>query len=400
MKVLLILLSGQHVPNLQSVEAVEPDLVAYVETNEMKKKGVWQNLENALKMRSAVVKSQCFTLENETSIKSAKRLFFEIKERYKADELTVNLTGGTKLMSIAAYDIFRESDARLIYKPFRFVDEFVDIGEDSAVRFESKLSVRQFLNGYGYDILASDQQIERHLAYISNYVDIAAYLVQNHEKHEIRGCLANIKRIYGDSKGDLIIDESDRVFTNDDVLRKFLIGNLGEEPTEEGNLHGTLKKHIVKFLTGEWLEVFLWGLLSKYASDLGVSNPLHSVRVRKISSDDLENELDVAFLAGDELCIIECKTGRQLQDVKGTLTLHKIKAIKEMFGALKIRTYLITTSDNIRNPDGSVKKNISSRAREYGCKLVTGITLHDISDHYKQQEQEYLMTAMKKTFDL
>lgn len=37
MKVLVISLSQQHIPNLLSVEAVKPDIVAYVETDEMKK---------------------------------------------------------------------------------------------------------------------------------------------------------------------------------------------------------------------------------------------------------------------------------------------------------------------------------------------------------------------------
>lgn len=403
MKVLVISLSQQHIPNLLSVEAVKPDIVAYVETNEMRKKDAWNNLKAALDLHDIEFDARKYALENENSFDSIKELFWGIQEEYANDELIVNLTGGTKLMSIGAYEVFRESDTKMIYKPFRYINRFVVLGENRTLEFQSNLSVRQFLRGYGYDITSSDEKIEKSAKSNAGYFEVAAHLTANHDNPTISKCLSNLKRIYNEAggSGNLVVGKSDGLFTSDQHLKSFLVGNLGMDSGSDHYLHGTLNKHHVKFLSGEWLEVFLWGLLDRWSSSLGVFDPVQSVNIQKRTVNGIvENEFDVVFLHNNALFVIECKTGRQEYDRNGKNTLYKLKSVTNQLNALKTKTFLATTSWNILDNSGAVKESFASRAKEYSCRIIAGNDIRRLALAHISKENEKVKNDLNKMFDL
>jgi len=389
MRVLVILLSGQHVPNLLSVEAFKPDLVAYVETDDMKRIEAWNNLRKALEIKDLSFEHKAFHLSNDNSLRAIMRLFGDIQDRYKDEELIVNVTGGTKLMAIGAFEVFRKTNARIIYKPFRYVDEFIDLENDSSIETKGGLSVRQFLKGYGYDISETDEEIEeRHRKY-SSFFEMASYLAENFRHSTISGCLSNLMRINdGSDSGKLNIDVSDGLRTNDPILKRFLIAYLGMDSLESDELHGTLDRNIVRFLTGEWLEIFIWGVLREYGHLVDVSEPMHSVTILKKNEPGVvKNELDVAFLKDNNLCIMECKTGKQMMDRDAQKTIYKFKAVIDQFKALSTSQYLVTTSDNLLDGDGEVKNYIASRLAEYDIKLVKDLDIQNLANAVKKKDE-------------
>ncbi len=403
MKVLVILLSGQHVPNLLSIEAVKPDKIAYVETKEMKRSKAWSNLENALEMNDVSIDSKRFELVEENSMASIRGLFKEILGRYIDDEIIVNLTGGTKLMSIGAYDIFKSSEARLIYKPFRHVNEFIDIMSDSRLDFETTISIRQFLKGYGYEISDNDKQIEKHLDECSSLFSFASHLAGKHRTNDVRGCLSNLARINfekGSEMGDLSIDISHGLRTNDIPLKMFLVANLGMNSMEEEILHGELSRKYVRFLTGEWLEIFIWGLLNTYGNELGFRDPNHSVTFFKRNKPGVtKNELDVAFLNGTKLCIVECKSGKQGMDKDAHGVIYKMKAVMDQTKALDISGFLVTTSDNVLDSGGNVKRHIGSRSDEYGLRLILSDDIIRLSKAHESNDKITIIKILSQLFN-
>ena len=400
MNVLVILLSGQHIPNLLSVEAVKPDKIAYVETEDMKKSRAWSNLEKALEISNIKVEAESFQLKEENSINAIKRIFTKIKDQFCDDDITVNLTGGTKLMSIGAYDVFKDTSAQMIYKPFRYVNEFVDLEKDCKVKFKSDLSIRQFLRGYGYEISESDEEIENHLKDCSILFDLSLYIAENHNINAIRGCISNLTRINaGRNSGDLIIDISDGLRTSDVTLKKFLVGHLGMRSLNEEILHGRLSRKVVRFLTGEWLEIFIWGLLDKFSMDLGFRNPLHSLTILKRNESGVtKNELDVVFLKGTKFCIVECKTGKQNADEDASNVIYKLKSIMEQTRALDVGSYLVTTSDNIIGIDGNIKRHIASRMDEYGVNIIQSRDVRNFALAYRKRDFLQLKRDLSKFF--
>ena len=71
--------------------------------------------------------------------------------------------------------------------------------------------------------------------------------------------------------------------------------------------------------------------------------------------------------------MIDCKSGSQAHDPGGDV-LYKIEAVIRQFRALRVQSWLATTSANVLDPQtGSAKANIATRANIYGCHLI----LHD-----------------------
>jgi hypothetical protein len=133
-------------------------------------------------------------------------------------------------------------------------------------------------------------------------------------------------------------------------------------------VRGHLDKYAVLFLTGEWLEAFLWGLLRRHQQPLNVWDVHLGIVVGK---NQLQNELDVTFMHRHNLNMIECKTGDQSYDPRGDI-LYKIEAVMHQFRAIRVRKFLATTSTNLLKPGTEViRPAIQTRADIYQCTIVT-----------------------------
>lgn len=153
---------------------------------------------------------------------------------------------------------------------------------------------------------------------------------------------------------------------------------------EDGtHIDGKLKPDDVQFLMGGWLEVFIWGILSKYSKDIGIFD----VRLgphpgkksdNKASKTEIENDWDIAFMYDQSLRFVECKTGDQAHDPTGNETLYKIEAIKKQLGALNIKSYLATSAPNIL--DGNeIREPIKRRAKLYNCTIIPDIKICEVA---------------------
>jgi len=118
MKVMVCLISDQHVPNLLTVHAVEPDLLFLVETPGMKSKRAAANFIKAIRMgNSKKPKCRIKTLMEENSIRATSELLETIFFNYSEAEWIVNITGGTKPMSIGAFEFFKIKQQRYYMFP-------------------------------------------------------------------------------------------------------------------------------------------------------------------------------------------------------------------------------------------------------------------------------------------
>jgi hypothetical protein len=62
----------------------------------------------------------------------------------------------------------------------------------------------------------------------------------------------------------------------------------------------------------------------------------------------------------------------------GNDTLYKVEAIKKQLGALNVKSYLATTSQNIIE-EGKIKCSIGTRAKLYGCIIIPGNTIKKLA---------------------
>lgn len=192
----------------------------------------------------------------------------------------------------------------------------------------------------------------------------------------------------GWNRDGLILTEDSNVHLDSEALRSKIAAKLGLE-SKDSILLGKLEKHNAEFLAGKWLEVFVWGMLKSFVEDNRIWDLNQGVRVgvarhadRRIFPGE-DNDLDVAFMMNQSLCTVECKTGGQEHDPAGKDVLYKIEAIKSGLRALRVKTYLATTSDNvIDSQTGGIKEPLLRRAEIYECKIIPGGKLREMAELY------------------
>lgn len=364
MKALLCLLSDQHVPNLLSVHHYKPDRLVLIQTQAMKNRGIANHFRQALRLGGVDFKDDQLVvedLESEESLESVRQSLQRAYDRFQDASWTANLTGGTKPMSIATYEFFKKLGGRLVYTNIRSPAKLLDMATGQTQECQHRLTVKEFLAGYGFESKTSDENIEKSEKRAEKWIRSAELLAA-----------------YAGSLGVLKLGEAERRKGR----KKGLLppSECFDFPCEElrciwldGEATRKLDKYEVQFLTGGWLEVFVWSLLKRHADRLDVWDVRLGMEIgpfRDSSHDSSSNDFDVVFMRNHGLSAVECKSGGQSHDAGGDV-LYKVEAVTRQFRALHVKAYLVTTGKNILDNENRIKKNIRDRAAIYGCRIIT-----------------------------
>ena len=144
MKVLLCLLSDQHVPNLLSVHHYAPDQLVLIESVKAEKDRLAGKFLEALKlgMLDYSARHHIEPLKAEDNLASVREALQVAYGKYPNGQWIANLTGGTKPMSIATYEFFKALGGKLVYtnvaRPARPIDMNTGVNEDCSHRLGIK----------------------------------------------------------------------------------------------------------------------------------------------------------------------------------------------------------------------------------------------------------------------
>lgn len=367
MKVQLCLLSDQHVPNLISVHHFKPDHLVLIETTQMKTKQASKHFLKALEVGGCNYETRCDveSLKDEDNLTEIRKTLQAAYQKHSNDEWIANLTGGTKPMSIATYDFFKQKGGRMVYTNSSRPAKLLEIDTGQSENSDYKPSIKAFLAGYGFVSLKADDKLKESICRAIKRTHIARLLAQSIENDKVfLSFKNNEERKRAREKGTSLSEEQ----CDCEEIRNIWLKEGGTE---------TLDKYDVQFLTGGWLEVFMWDVLSKHQKELGIWDVMLGLQVQRDGRESSDNELDVVFMRNHGLSIIECKSGTQEQDKDGDV-LYKLEAIKKDFGALHVRSYLATTARNILE-NNTLKKSVKTRADNYNCRILTHDQIRELA---------------------
>ncbi len=382
MKVLLCLLSDQHIPNLLSVHHFRPDRLVLVETPTMRGKA--KDLLAALRLGGLDFASddRCHVqpLEAEDTLDSVRKCLQHAHGRYPAETWIVNLSGGTKPMSIAAYEFSKEVRACPIYVNIQKPNVMLNLDGLDPEPCIYRPTIREFLAGYGFEFRRKPEDIANAEERARTWWTCAARIAKECPRQSLL-CLGDLQDPAVKKRCD---DARDRglelapgvLAPEDSELRKELAALFSLRDAPEG-LCGKLDKYGVDFLTGGWLEVFLWQLLQRHADALRIWDVRLGIHPAKIGVKT-DSDFDVAFMHDYRLCMVECKSGSQEHD-PGAEILHKVEAVVRQFRALGIRSCLATTSPNVLGTDGQLKPSIRDRAGIYQCRILVRDEIRELA---------------------
>lgn len=378
MNILVCLLSQQHVPNLLSVQHEKPDFLVLVESEAMRRNHASKHFLTALDLGGLGYADRCeiLPLDDVADFIAIRKCFQGLYGKYPQDTWTINLAGGTKPMSIVAYEFFKAVGARLLYIEFSRPGYIIQIEPPQTLQCLYKPTISEFLAGYGFEQKKSQQKIQAAEDRALQCYEAARTIAE----HAPQQNLLDLDRDTWNKARDKGLDLPPGSLRPQSIeVRKSLVDTFNLREAADQGLTGTVDKYVIQFLTGGWLESFLWNILSRYADPLGVWDVRLGLEPAAGAST---NDFDIAFMHNYALNMIECKSGSQSHDRDGDV-LYKIEAVTRQFRALGVRSWLATTSQNIFNDHNNLKPQLRDRADIYACRFLTASEIQHLARNHQ-----------------
>ena len=280
-------------------------------------------------------------------------------------------------MSIASYEFFKALEGRVMYTSFSRPSELIDLDGGKAEPCQHRLTIKEFLAGYGFESRKSDNKI-REAEERARQAWECARVIAAHATNRDLLLLSDEDRKKARSANEGWLLQPGQLQPPDEAVAAKLIQTLPLQQIEGGGLSGKLSKYDVQFLTGGWLETFFWGLVDTHYESLGVSDVRLGLEVGRCG-DTSGNDFDVAFMYNLGLAMIECKSGGQEQD-PGSDILFKVEAVTRQFRALRVKSFLATTSEFVLDKDRKkIKSALANRAAIYDCRILTLTNIRELA---------------------
>lgn len=379
-KTQLCLVSAQATPNLLPLldEAWRPNKVVLACSAPMKTRAL--ALRAVVQTKAQGIEVILLDLPDAYNYAALSDTFLNFLAEHEQEDIALNVTGGTKLMAVAAQEAFREAGKPVFYVSVE-TDEVLLIGASSdkpVAPLRAKLKVHEMLRAHGYQVTTqAPPQISRDLR------DLTARLIDHvASSGRALGTFNALARVARDAnlKAELNEDQRDSralgdiiaLFEDAGLLRQ--VGNTLIFKNEDSRV----------FANGGWLEAHVFEALQSLRAQhealtdvaLGVRVQFESAQGSAASND--KNEIDVAFLYRNTLHLIECKTANlALQGASGdhnkaTEAIYKMESLLKL-GGLRTKGMVVDYRGQFASDPANQK-----RAQEADIAIVSGVQLKDL----------------------
>jgi hypothetical protein len=284
----------------------------------------------------------------------------------------LNVTGGTKPMAIAAYEVFRAAGKPIFYvHPEQ--DRLIWLAPRGlpARDLAQRVKLKAFFQTHGAEMterpasFGVPERLRR----------VADGLIRHVEKYQraLRGL--NWAAMTAEALVSPELPQSR--WEQEDF--KNLVGWFEAEGLlwRRGSRLQFADEQARFFVNGGWLEHYVYSVVQTVKKDGTIQDLGRSlVLSRVVDRERVQNELDVAFLADNRLFVIECKTrrfGEETDDGSvGAESVYKLDTLTNLLGGLQARAMLVSYQ--------SLPQTIARRAHDYRIETCAGAELQRL-DH-------------------
>lgn len=312
--------------------------------------------------------------------------FFELVDMQTVG-VALNVTGGTKIMAMAAQEAFRDAKAPVFYVNVE-TDEIIVIGKRPPNEsLGGKVGLGDFLEAHGYTFKDGLQPVKPALK--REETDLTHRIVDGVER--FGPALGTLNEIAQRARGSLIgkLDERQRAEADlNEIIDLFAEG--GHLRRDGAALHFETEASW-RFVAGGWLEQHVYQAIADMAGSRHFAD--YGMNMKTVAPDGTtSNEMDGAFLHRNTLHLIECKAGNlaipgNYGDDKGTEAIYKLETLLRM-GGLRTRGMLIDYRGRLSKPRTSYeKKRVEAnyaRAKAANIRIVSGAKIKDLKSEIAQ----------------
>lgn len=324
-RVLVSILSDNNIPNYLFIKEMEGvwDALVFISTSKMNEKR--RHIINTLGADNDSV--TFVTIDSDDYNKSLAELSDKLPGN-EGDAFLVNLTGGTKMMSLAVYKYFSEIARTEFFYVSQSATKYHSLSKGMSYSLDYRVSLEEYFGLYGIRI----------------------------------------------SREEALIKPAAQTFSEFNTVRNRNY-RLTYEMYNANSPAFDLSAEDRRYYGGAWFEEYSYLRIKKdlsIADDRGIA---HSVKIYKDETDKQNyNELDVVFIKDNQLCIVECKVGMtgyaSKQTAKDTIEqyLYKSAAISKDFG-IKVKPYIFTIH-NINKLSPASLDAVSKRCEVLGVTMI------------------------------
>ncbi|MDQ7007138.1 MAG: DUF1887 family CARF protein [Acidobacteriota bacterium] len=340
MKGVACVVSGQNIPHIEVLLHLNPARIALLETDVMRRYRRGDDMLEALELAGIGGETVCgrYRVERQDEPGATIRAMLRVMREHDYCEWSAVIAGGTKPMAIGLWEALADSGGAVYYVDAASPEVLVDLRTGRRETLERRVSLRVFLRSYGFSVGTCRQT--RHWERMADVARRVALLDAP---------------VFLES----MADEGVRWPPNAPAA---LIKNLERAFGAGVNSAAEVGAEARRFLSGQWLEIFVWSLLARHAKAVGirdVEGALQTVHRRS----RVRNEIDIACMGRDGLLVFECKTSANRLDA----ALYKLEAVIGQFRALAVRSVLVAAG--LRR-DGEMLGALRRRAQHLGCHVV------------------------------
>lgn len=339
MNTIFCLVSRQAMANVLPVLMYQPNSVVLFTTPE--EKLCADNLEKLFKSKGIKVnRNDGLDAYDYIRFKEAVKSQLESTE----GETWLNVTGGTKLMALAAYEAFAEKDKKIIYCDTEHQKIINLFPEYSATYLKADLTIEEYLNSYGYTIEETKKIKDE-----EEYFELFSFIERNNAMNSFIEMFTKIRVQFADEnkiqQPKFTISSVDQIFQFQKNYDKFFI-QFGKQKKS------SIRIDITDFKSGDWLEFYVFYILKKKENLF----PLVGVKLK--NQEGVENEIDVMVLKDYRLIIFSCKSGKK----DNQFDLYQLETLRNITSGTFGKGIFVTANRH--------SEKFLNRAKELSIKVI------------------------------
>jgi Domain of unknown function (DUF1887) len=344
----IAIVSDQVLANLIPALMDRPDKVILLCSETMQRKGLATRLSRLLKRSGITIEVRGGAPDSDLAsiLDFAYTVVEEIERAYPQWSITLNATGGTKLMALGLVQVFREFGARVIYTDTAHRRLEVLPGErgrrEPPVLMTDVLTVRDYLAAQGFIIQDDPSANAVLIECMAERKEASKYLAQNaHALGDFIGALNHLASNTRSDRGETFSQPRQMFNRQPHADWRKALEILVKCKTLKWN--GGLEVEFLGadtagFLNGGWLEEYAWHIVR----DEKVHDCRLNVRGTWEGGNGARNEFDVLACHSNQLLFIECKTLKLDDSPKDDDLAYKVKNLGDDARGLFGETWLLS----------------------------------------------------------
>ena len=380
-KILVSLISEQTIPNIIAAAYYKPDILWCISTERMEKERKTECVENTLRLKgllSPTKNLEKIIVDQDSLTDCINKIESLIEKVSNEVEYIVNITGGNKVMALAAYEIFREIGQKVVI-------DYIPLGKNELVQIfprkkplkiceiRERLNLEEYLSSYGFCI-QNKNSLEKVKTNALSHREASQWILDNYE--QLKGVLGFLYINLKDARNQKGYHLS-ATFDRDPAIIELEMLDKHGFVIKDRLITKDMKKDEIVYLTGGWFEEFVFTEVYDIVQDNILNDAMIGVKIESLSG--ASNDLDIAFMKDNSFYHIECKTlGNEEDQSIIREEVYKKGVISTLLGKGERRAMICITQSQI-------SEAIMKRAQDYGVEILTIEQARKLKDRLKKR---------------